>query len=232
METVAKPNRQTAALMKTLDVGSGVDIDSLSRALAEAETSSRISTTKTRMASVETRMSGYAVVSSFLDDVKLGFDGLKNVSELFTTSVSSSDSARVPVTATGDVIPGQYNLSVQSLAAATIIQSASFATSASALNSGSAFQVGLQIGTGAVSTIDVSDDTPAGLVSAINAASLGVSATLVNKSASGDDWQIVLQGSSGEAADFNITSSTASTDLGLPWPTPKQQKRKGTMRRP
>jgi hypothetical protein len=88
MVPVDKPNRQTATLMKTLDVGSGVDIDNLARALAEAETSGRINTTKTRMASVETRMSGYAVVSSFLDDVKRGFDGLKNVSELFTTSVA------------------------------------------------------------------------------------------------------------------------------------------------
>ena len=218
MEPVDKPKRQTAALMKTLDVGSGVDIDSLARSLAEAETSGRINTTKTRMASVETRMSGYAVVSSFLDDVKRGFDGLKNVSELFTTSVSSSDSARVPVTVTGDVNPGQYNLSIQSLAGATVIQSASFASSTTALNSGSTFQVGVQIGTGAVSTVSVTTDTPAGLVSAINAANLGVRATLVNKSASGNDWQIVLQGSSGVAADFNITSSTASTNLGFSVP--------------
>ena len=218
MEPVAKPNRQTAALMKTLDLGSGVDIESLARSLADAETSGRINTTKTRMASVESRLSGYSVTSSFLDNVKRGFDGLQNVSGLFTSSVSSSDSARVPVTATGDVIPGQYNLSVQSLAAATVIQSASFASSTSALNSGSAFQVGLQIGTGAVSTVNVTTDTPAGLVSAINAANLGVRATLVNKSASGNDWQIVLQGSSGAAADFNITSSTAATVLGFSVP--------------
>jgi flagellar hook-associated protein 2 len=215
MEPVEKANRQTATLMKTLDIGSGVDIESLARSLADAETASRINATKTRMASVENRMSGYAVVSSFLDDFKRGFDSLQNVGELFTTSASSSDSARVPVALTGDVTPGQYNLSIQSLAGATVIQSASFASSAAVLNSGSAFQVGLQIGSGAVSTIDVSDDTPAGLVSAINAASLGVRATLVNKSASGNDWQIVLQGSSGEAADFSITSSTASTDLGF-----------------
>jgi flagellar hook-associated protein 2 len=215
MEPVDKANRQTATLMKTLDIGSGVDIESLARSLADAETASRINTTKTRMASVENRMSGYAVVSSFLDDFKRGFDGLQNVSELFTTSASSSDSARVPVSLTGDAAPGQYNLSIQSLAGATVIQSASFVSSAAALNSGSAFQVGLQIGSGAESTINVSDDTPAGLVSAINAASLGVRATLVNKSASGNDWQIVLQGSSGEAADFSITSSTAATGLGF-----------------
>lgn len=215
MEPVDKANRQTATLMKTLNIGSGVDIESLARSLADAETASRINATKTRMASVENRMSGYAVVSSFLDDFKRGFDGLQNISELFTTSASSSDSARVPVSLTRDATPGQYNLSIQSLAGATVIQSASFVSSAAALNSGSAFQVGLQIGSGDVSTIEVTNDTPAGLVSAINAANLGVRATLVNKSANGDDWQIVLQGSSGEAADFSVTSSTAETDLGF-----------------
>jgi flagellar hook-associated protein 2 len=215
MASVEKASMQTSTIMKSLDVGSGVDIESLARNLANAESAARLNVTKQRLATVESQMSGYSIVSSFLSDIRQNFVGLQNVSELFSQSVMSSDNSRMPASLIGDAEPGQYTVLVQQLATSTAIKSAAFAASDSSLNNGAAFDVGIQIEGATLSTITVSDDTPAGLAAAINAADIGVSATLINKSASGDDWHIVLQGQSGSGADVTVASSTAAVDIGL-----------------
>ena len=215
MELVDTAKRQASTIMKSLDVGSGVDIESLARSLASAESSARFNVTKQRLANVENRMSGYSVVSSFLSDIRQNFIGLQDVSKLFSHSVTASSSSHLTASLIGDAEPGQYTVQVQQLATSTTIKSTAFVASDSSLNNGTAFDVGIQIDGAALSVITVSDDTPAGLVEAINAANIGVSATLINKSASANDWHIVLQGQSGSGANFTVATSTSAVDIGF-----------------
>jgi flagellar hook-associated protein 2 len=61
-------------------------------------------------------------------------------------------------------------------------------------------------------TIGVETDTPAGIVSAINAANTGVTATLVNTGTGSNSYKIVLAGQTGSNGVFTLTSSP---DLGF-----------------
>lgn len=215
MESVSKASGQTAAIKKSLDVGSGVDIETLARNLANAEGAARIDTTKQRLASVESRLSGYSVVSTFMSQFRQKFVDLQDVSKLFSQSVISSDTSRLPVTVNSSALPGRHTVQVQQLATATTRASASFAASDSRLNNSTAFNISIQVGSAAATVINVPTDTPTGLVEAINAANIGVRATLINKNASATDWQIVLQGQSGASADFTVVSSSAAVNVGL-----------------
>ncbi len=216
MASIDQASNQTSTIMKSLGVGSGVDVKSLARSLAEAENSSRISVINERKTSAEKSLSGYAVVSTFLDEVKQNFDALKNVSQLSQKSISSSNADLLPASIIGEATPGQYKVDVQQLAQGTVLQSSGFTAKDSTLNAGSAFDVTLTLSDGTLHTIsvDAGDDTPEGVVSAINAADSWVKATLLNKSVSGNDWYIVLQGESGSKNDFSVSTS-ASDNLGL-----------------
>jgi flagellar hook-associated protein 2 len=215
MTTIDKTGGQVSAIMKSLNVGSGVDVDALARNLANAENAARINTITERKASVESRLSGYAIVSSFLSDIKSNFDALKNVSALFQTTATSAAPTSIGVSLTGDAKPGQYGIEIQQLARGSVFQSSGFADKDFSLNAGASFGVQITRADGSVLTVDVTgNDTPAGMVAAINAADVGINAALINKSANGNDWHLVLQGEHGAANDFSITT-TAATDMGF-----------------
>ena len=61
-------------------------------------------------------------------------------------------------------------------------------------------------------TINVQTDTPAGVVSAINAANTGVTATLIDTGTGANNYRIVLAGQTGSDGIFTLTSSP---DLGF-----------------
>ena len=61
-------------------------------------------------------------------------------------------------------------------------------------------------------TINVATDTPAGVVSAINAANTGVTATLINTGTGANNYRIVLAGQTGSGSVFTLTSNP---DLGF-----------------
>ena len=61
-------------------------------------------------------------------------------------------------------------------------------------------------------TINVATDTPAGVVSAINAANTGVTATLISTGTGANNYRIVLAGQTGSGSVFTLTSNP---DLGF-----------------
>tara|TARA_B110000240_G_scaffold72882_1_gene82959 strand:+ start:1444 stop:3492 length:2049 start_codon:yes stop_codon:yes gene_type:complete len=61
-------------------------------------------------------------------------------------------------------------------------------------------------------TINVATDTPAGVVSAINAANTGVTATLISTGIGANNYRIVLAGQTGSGSVFTLTSNP---DLGF-----------------
>ena len=61
-------------------------------------------------------------------------------------------------------------------------------------------------------TINVGTDTPSGVVSAINAANTGVTATLVDTGTGSNTYRIVLSGQTGSNGAFTFTSTP---DLGF-----------------
>ncbi len=91
-----------------------------------------------------------------------------------------------------------------------------FAASTTSINSGSAMTLTLG-GTGFpwadTISVDAGNDTPAGVVDAINNANLGLTAELVNTGDASTPYKVVVTGPAGSGNDFTITSSASGIDF-------------------
>jgi flagellar hook-associated protein 2 len=193
----------SASIVKTLQLGSGVDIQALAKGLSEAENKPRIDDISKKRDAVERSISGYGIVATAVDSLKLAFESFKNKSSLSSSSVSSSSTELKVSTSSSTLANASHSLSVVTLARPQVsFVPVTSATSASNLSS-------LTIkGT----EVLAAGATPQALVTAINAAGLGVNASLVNRQESVggslvDAWGIVLQGQTGSAATFALTAN-------------------------
>ena len=84
-----------------------------------------------------------------------------------------------------------------------------YATSATALNSGSAFNLTVSVGKTSPTntTINVTTDTPEGVVTAINASSTGLKAKLAKEDPSSDVVSVYIEGPGGKEGIFTISST-------------------------
>jgi flagellar hook-associated protein 2 len=90
---------------------------------------------------------------------------------------------------------------------------ADFTSTTQTLNSGTAFDLTVAIGPNGNQTshtVSVTTATPAGIVSALNAADLGITARLTDVGTSGTSYKIQLTGESGTDKAFSITPSVNS----------------------
>ena len=128
--------------------------------------------------------------------------------------MSSAPSAIGVETNGDDVVIGVYDITVQQLAQSQSNMSSSQSGSAAVLNAGAGFSITVSLGAASPVSHQVSvvTDTPQGVVDAINAADIGVSALLINTSSTGDDWRIVLDGPTGADNSYSVSSTV---DLGF-----------------
>ena len=84
-----------------------------------------------------------------------------------------------------------------------------YATSAAALNSGAAFNLTVSVGKTSPTntTINVTTDTPEGVVTAINASSTGLKAKLAKEDPSSDVVSVYIEGPGGKEGIFTISST-------------------------
>ena len=92
-----------------------------------------------------------------------------------------------------------------------------YTSATQSLNSGSAFTLTVTPGTGSAVNVSVEagNDTPQGIVNAINAANAGINATLLAEDSSGSNYRIMLDGATGAANSFVISSTLSDSDLGF-----------------
>lgn len=203
----------SASIVKTLQLGSGVDIQALAKGLSEAENQPRIDAISKKRDAVERSISGYGIVATAVDSLKLAFEAFKNKSSLSASSVSSSSTELRVSTSSSTLANASHRLSVETLARSQVsfvrVKSATSASNLSSLTiNGTEFLAG-----GA---------TPEELVTAINAADLGVSASLVNRKKPVDfdldgdgidddgvegNWVVVLQGQTGSESAFDVVAT-------------------------
>ncbi len=199
-------------MITTLGAGSGVDVKSLAQSLVDAEKQPRKALIDAKITKSEAKISGYAAVSFVLGELKKKFSALDDLSDFSAMGITNSQSNAFSVTSDSTATSGTHSLEVLSLAKAQRRTSVGFATSSTSLNNGDAFNLSLAIGSGAPQTIAIaaSKDTPAGVVSTINGANLGVTAQLVNTGNATAPIQIVITGKTGLANAFTLTSDIAS----------------------
>ena len=218
--STAKPN-----VTKTLGGGSGIDIQSLAGSLFDAERAPRAAAINKNISKNEATVSGFAAVKYGLTTIQTALADLKDVSDYQSFSLSNSDTTTFTATATSAASAGKHSILVGQLAAATrLTGTTAFADTDTSINSASAMTLKVSIGASGSTTdtyISVSggNDTPEGIVSAINDADLGLTAYLVNNGDATSPYQIVVSGTSGSDYDFSITSYDGTVTSSTSSPT-------------
>ena len=205
-------------------LGAGADIDSkaLVEALVAAERAPREAAINSRVAKTESEISAFGRVLSSLETLSTAFSGLNDADDFadFVVNVNGAlatdGSPAYSVAASTEVEAGITEVKVNSVATKDRWASATgYAATTTALNGGNNFSITITID-GTATVINVTDPTPAGVVTAVNAAGIGVSASLVDTGASSNQYKLLLAGELGADNAFTISDTTSTgTQLGL-----------------
>ncbi|MDG2442946.1 MAG: flagellar cap protein FliD N-terminal domain-containing protein, partial [Luminiphilus sp.] len=198
--------------------GSGIDIRKLAQDLTDVEKAPRESRLNADIEASEAKISGLAVLKYNVQLMVDQFALLNDASELATPKATSADTTKVSITSTdGSALSGISDIGITSLAAAQRNKSNQYSSTTQSLNSGSAFTLTLTPGTGTATnvSIEAGNDTPQGVVNAINAANAGVNATLLAEDSSGSNYRIMLVGATGATNSFVVSSTLSDSDLGF-----------------
>ena len=198
--------------------GSGIDIVKLARDLTDVEKAPRESRLNADIEASEAKISGLAVLKYNVQLLVDSFNALNDASELAVPTATSSDTTKVSITATdGSALSGISDIGVTSLAAAQRNKSNQYTSTTQSLNGGSGFTLTVTPGTGSATnvTVEAGNDTPQGIVNAINAANAGVTATLLAEDSSGSNYRIMLTGTTGAANSYVVSSTLSDSDLGF-----------------
>ena len=220
--TSAASTKATANITNTMGAGSGIDTKSLAASLVAAERAPREAAINKNIAKSEGVVSGMAAVKYALSGVKTAFDDLKDLSDYTSIQLTNSASSAFSATASSLATAGNHSITVTTLAKPQRLLSDTTWSATDATVSSSditltlaASGTGTGITAGTISVSSISS-TPAGVVSAINAANLGISAYLQY---TGSAYQIMVTGPEGATNGFTLSSSDttnlpfASTNL-------------------
>ena len=205
-------------ILTSLTNGSGIDIQKLARDLADVEKAPREERLLSSQSAEEAKISALAVIKFNVEELIDKFEKLNDASELATPSVSVSNSPALSVIgANGLATSGQHEIAVASLATTQRNFSNQYSSNTLSLNGGSSFNITHTSASGSATVINIEagNDTPEGIVAAINDAAVGVNAVLVKESSDASQYRILLQGDSGSEGAFSITSDLADADLGF-----------------
>ena len=197
----------TSSIVNTLGAGSGIDVKALAQSLVEAEKTPRKERIDAKIAKTEAKISGFSAVKYALSTLKTAFAKLNDASDFSSIKPSNSQASAFGVTASTSAQAGSYSLEVLQTAQAQRTASSSFADRTTTLNGGTAFTLSLSLGGVSQDPIAVTTATPAGMVSAINGADLGVTAQLIN---TGSGYNVVLTGETGTSQSFTMSSDDGS----------------------
>lgn len=208
--------------ISTLNAGSGLNTTQIIDALVDAERAPRVSIIEQEITENQVSVSAYGQIMSSLTSLQTSMDALSGENGIALASSSTA------ITATANdksvIESGSYDIEVQSLATFQTLVFDKFDSRDTSIGSGS-----LQIDFGTwdeSSSTFTTDDTRTvnitipsdassldDIADAINAASAGLSATVID--AGDDTFTLAIKGETGAENSFLITPTEASGDAGL-----------------
>lgn len=199
-------------------VGGNLDINSLVSKLMAVERAP-IDALATKTKSYQSELSAYGTTKGVLSSLQSAARTLSDATKLPPATATSSNTAAATASAQNGASAGTYTLDVQALAQAHKLYSAGYSASSAAVGGGT---MTIELGTyangaftaGSASpvtiTIDPAKSTLADVRDAINNASAGVSASIVND---GGSYRLVMTSKeSGAANSMRITTTDADGD--------------------
>jgi flagellar hook-associated protein 2 len=197
----------TSSIVNTLGAGSGIDVKSLAQGLVDAEKTPRKERIDAKIAKTEAKITGFSAIKYALSELKTAFAKLNDASDFSAIKPSNSQASAFGVNASNSAEAGSYSIEVLQTAQAQRTASSTFADRTTTINGGNAFSLNLTLGGVSQDPIAVTTATPAGMVSAINGADLGVTAQLIN---TGSGYNVVLTGETGTTQSFTMGSDDGS----------------------
>jgi len=198
-------------------IGSGLDISGIIDQLVSAEGAVTQNRLDRREFGIQAELSALGTVRSAFSEFQSSLSGLSDIEQFRSRVVTNTDNTLFTATADNNSQPGSYQVEVGQLAQAHKLSSASFAEPDTSIGSGSiTFQFGTYDSGGntftpnadksiGVVTIDSGATSLEGIRDAVNAADIGVTATLLND---GTGTRIIFaSGDTGAANSLKITVS-------------------------
>lgn len=197
------------ATLTSPGIGSGLDVQGLVSKLLAAEGAPATSRLDRKEARLQAELSAIGSLKSVLSTFQSGLAGLLSLSNLNKRTVTSSNTDFFTATAATTAASGSYDIEVKSLAQAQKLASQAFATTSDVLGTGTlTFQYGDP--TKPAQTVTITDGSLAGIRDAVNAANIGVRASLIKGDAG---YQLVFSAAnSGLDNSLKITVSESPAD--------------------
>lgn len=185
-------------------IGSGLDIRGLVDQLVSAERDPVLNNLGSRQAAFNTDISALGTLKGALSTLKSSAQALNDLSDFQKRIATSSDETVFTATASSSAIPGKYKIEVLKLAEAHRLATQGYSSQDTVVGTGT---LTLKVDNTEINIeIDTTNNTLAGIRNAINenAASIGVSATIIN-----------VDGGGGTEAKLVISSDKTGTDNAI-----------------
>jgi flagellar hook-associated protein 2 len=199
-----------SALITSTGIGSGLNIGAIVSSLTTAYGAAQTTQLTNQQNSLDSQVSAYGTFTAALDTLKLALPALEDPSQLAAFAATVADKNIASATTTSDAVAGTYSLQVNNLATVATATSAAFAAGTAVGTGTLTIQVG---GASTAISIDTTNNTLAGIASAINSApnNPGVSASVITTTGGS---RLVLTGTTTGAAN-QITVTPSGGDGGL-----------------
>lgn len=197
----------------SLGIGSGLNLSGLLDSLAQTE-QKRLIPLKTQKASYNAELSAYGRIQNALDKLQSAAESLDKGSLYSGVKVSSNSEA---FTATGseNAVPGHYQVEVTQLARAQSLATGDIAEKDTAIGSGGTITLTLGQGSDKKSvdiTLGAQESSLTGVRDAINAADIGINASIIDDGA-GDRFHLILSSQETGTANTMTVSVANNADL-------------------
>lgn len=208
----------TSGSLASPGVGSGLDVNAIVGKLMAVE-SRGLTVLAAREASYQARITAFGSLKGGLSALQSALSGLLDARSMKTTTASIADASLATATAGSAAVPASYSVRVSVLAQAHKIASTGFSSPAAAVGSGTlTFSFGSFDGTSFTAnadapaqsvTIGPGQGTLAGIRDAVNAAGIGVTATIVNDGSASGNRLVFSSAATGAANSLKVSVADA-----------------------
>lgn len=210
----------TSGTLTAPGTGSGLDVNGIVTKLMGVE-SLPLTKLATSEASYQAKISAYGSLKGALAALQSSLSSLLDARTMRGATASLSDATMGTVSASSSATPGSYSIEITQLAQSQKLVSTGLAAVTDAIGTGTlTFDFGTTSGTNFASsgtgtksvTIGAGQNSMTGVRDAVNAAGIGVTATIVNDGGTAGNRLVFTSSASGAASSLKVT--VADDDLG------------------
>lgn len=203
-------------------IGSGLDVNSIVKQLLAVESQPLAGLDK-KEAGFQAKITAYGTLKSALSSFQTAQRGLSEIAKFQTIKATPADATIYSASATSIAVPGTYSIEVVDLAQAHKLRSNGFTNVTDAVGSGTlTFQYGTYDSGGntftlngakaaQTVTIGAGQNTLSGIRDAINAANIGVTASIINDGTASPNKLLLTSKDTGAASSVKLTVADADT---------------------